>query len=41
MENAEVQHRETLGISDGTPGQRFPLLRRPVLASDRRRRRSR
>jgi predicted phage baseplate assembly protein len=33
MENAEVQHRETLGVSDGTPGQRFPLLRRPVLAS--------
>ncbi|RYP83272.1 putative baseplate assembly protein [Nocardioides guangzhouensis] len=33
MENAEVQHRETLGTSDGTPGQRFPLLRRPVLAS--------
>jgi predicted phage baseplate assembly protein len=33
MENAEMQHRETLGTSDGTPGQRFPLLRRPVLAS--------
>ena len=33
MANAEVLHRETLGISDGTPGQRFPLLRRPVLAS--------
>jgi predicted phage baseplate assembly protein len=33
MANAEVLHRETLGTSDGTPGQRFPLLRRPVLAS--------
>jgi predicted phage baseplate assembly protein len=33
MANAEVQHGETLGASDGTPGQRFPLLRRPVLAS--------
>jgi len=33
MANAEVLHREALGISDGTPGQRFPLLRRPVLAS--------
>jgi predicted phage baseplate assembly protein len=34
MANAEVQHRETIGVSDGTPGQRFPLLRRPVLASE-------
>ena len=33
MANAEVVHDEALGRSDGTPGQRFPLLRRPVLAS--------
>jgi predicted phage baseplate assembly protein len=33
MAHAEVLHHEGLGISDGTPGQRFPLLRRPVLAS--------
>jgi predicted phage baseplate assembly protein len=33
MANSEVQHNESIGISDGTPGQRFPLLRRPVLAS--------
>jgi len=33
MANAEVMHLETLGRSDGTPGQRFPLLHRPVLAS--------
>ena len=35
MANAEVQHHESLGASDGTPGQRFPLLRQPVLASNR------
>ncbi len=33
MANAEVMHDETLGRSDGTSGQRFPVLRRPVLAS--------
>ncbi len=34
MVHAELQHRELLGRSDGTPGQRFPLQRSPVLASD-------
>ena len=34
MLHAEVHHMETLGRSDGTPGQRFPLERRPVVASD-------
>ncbi len=32
--NAEVVHGEILGRSDGTPAQRFALLRRPVVASD-------
>jgi predicted phage baseplate assembly protein len=32
--NAEVVHGEILGRSDGTPAQRFPLQRRPVVASD-------
>jgi predicted phage baseplate assembly protein len=32
--NAEVVHGEILGRSDGTPAQRFPLRRRPVVASD-------
>jgi predicted phage baseplate assembly protein len=34
MMHAEVQHEETIGRSDGTPGQRFRLLRRPVIATD-------
>ena len=34
MMHAEVQHQETIGRSDGTPGQRFQLLRRPVIATD-------
>ncbi len=34
MLHAEVHHLETLGRSDGTPGQRFPLERRPLVASD-------
>ena len=34
MVHAETQHRETLGRSDGTPGQRFDLQRRPVLAAE-------
>lgn len=32
--HAETIHDEVLGISDGTPGQRFALQRRPVLAAD-------
>lgn len=32
--NAEVVHGEILGRSDGTPAQRFPLQRRPVVTSD-------
>jgi predicted phage baseplate assembly protein len=32
--NAEVVRSEILGRSDGTPAQRFPLQRRPVVASD-------
>ncbi len=32
--NAEVVHGEILGRSDGTPAQRFPLQRRPVVAAD-------
>ena len=34
MINAETVHVETVGRSDGTPGQRFSLRRRPVVASD-------
>jgi predicted phage baseplate assembly protein len=34
MMHAEVQHAETIGRSDGTPGQRFGLLRRPVITTD-------
>jgi predicted phage baseplate assembly protein len=34
MVHAETRHRETLGTSDGTAGQRFELQRRPVLAAD-------
>ncbi len=33
--HAETIHDEILGISDGTPGQRFALQRRPVLSADR------
>ena len=33
--HAETIHDEVLGISDGTPGQRFALQRRPVLPADR------
>jgi predicted phage baseplate assembly protein len=33
--HAETVHDEVLGISDGTPGQRFALQRRPVLPADR------
>ncbi len=33
--HAETIHDEVLGISDGTPGQRFALQRRPVLSADR------
>ena len=32
--HCEVVHREPVGRSDGTPGQRFPLARRPVLGSE-------
>ena len=32
---AETIHDEVLGISDGTPGQRFALQRRPILPADR------
>ncbi|MEO7587036.1 MAG: putative baseplate assembly protein [Arachnia sp.] len=32
--HAESIHDEVLGRSDGTPGQRFALQRRPVVASD-------
>ncbi len=32
--NAEVVHGEILGRSDGTPAQRFPLQRRPVVTSE-------
>ena len=33
--HAQIIHDEVLGISDGTPGQRFALQRRPVLREDR------
>jgi predicted phage baseplate assembly protein len=33
--NAEVVHNEILGRSDGTPAQRFPLQRSPVVASEK------
>jgi predicted phage baseplate assembly protein len=33
--HAETIHDEVLGVSDGTPGQRFALQRRPVLSADR------
>ena len=33
--HAETIHDEVLGISDGTPGQRFALQRRPVVPADR------
>jgi predicted phage baseplate assembly protein len=33
--HAETVHDEILGISDGTPGQRFALQRRPVLLAGR------
>jgi predicted phage baseplate assembly protein len=33
--HAETIHDEVLGVSDGTPGQRFALQRRPVLPADR------
>ncbi len=32
--HAEVVHDEVAGISEGVPGQRFPLARRPVVAAD-------
>ena len=32
--HAEVIHGEVVGISEGVPGQRFPLARRPVVAAD-------
>jgi predicted phage baseplate assembly protein len=34
MTHAEVVHREVIGRSDGTAGQRFSLQRRPVVAGD-------
>ena len=34
MVHAETQRDELVGRSDGTPAQRFPLQRRPVLAAD-------
>lgn len=34
MVHAEAQGPETVGVSDGTPGQRFALLGRPVLAPE-------
>ena len=33
--HAETIHDEVMGVSDGTPGQRFALQRRPVLPADR------
>jgi predicted phage baseplate assembly protein len=33
--HAETIHDEVLGVSDGTPGQRFALQRRPVLPAGR------
>jgi predicted phage baseplate assembly protein len=33
--HAETIHEEVLGVSDGTPGQRFALQRRPVLPAER------
>lgn len=33
--HAETIHDEVLGVSDGTPGQRFALQRRPVLPAER------
>jgi predicted phage baseplate assembly protein len=33
--HAETIHNEVIGTSDGTPGQRFALQRRPVLPADR------
>jgi predicted phage baseplate assembly protein len=33
--HAETIHDEALGVSDGTPGQRFALQRRPVLPAGR------
>jgi predicted phage baseplate assembly protein len=32
--HAEVIRNEVIGLSEGVPGQRFPLARRPVVASD-------
>jgi predicted phage baseplate assembly protein len=32
--HAEVVHDEIAGISEGVPGQRFPLARRPVVAAE-------
>ncbi|MEN3310395.1 MAG: hypothetical protein V7603_6597 [Micromonosporaceae bacterium] len=32
--HAEVIRNEVIGMSEGVPGQRFPLARRPVVASD-------
>ena len=34
--HAEIVKDEDLGVSDGAPGQRFPLQRRPVVPSDER-----
>jgi predicted phage baseplate assembly protein len=33
--HAETIHNEVIGVSEGTPGQRFALQRRPVLPADR------
>jgi predicted phage baseplate assembly protein len=33
--HAETIHDELIGVSDGTPGQRFALQRRPILPADR------
>ena len=32
--HADIVRGETLGVSDGSAGQRFPLARRPVVAAD-------
>jgi predicted phage baseplate assembly protein len=32
--HAEIIRNEVIGMSEGVPGQRFPLARRPVVASD-------
>jgi hypothetical protein len=32
--HGEVIHNEVVGSSEGVPGQRFPLARRPIVAGD-------